>query len=492
MARKSRRNKPNKSKIIDVEATPIEEVKDEAMDEVEQLTSDVEAEAESIEEVQEAGSDISEADVLKPSRKTSKITLAGMVGSAILGGGIALGGAGALNQAGMLQYIPFASGLIYGGDKQEAVDPRIEELQAKLSEVSKSVTDLSSNPAPADLSEEAIKRIEAIESSLNASGDTKAFDDLSAKVEEVSQNAKSANDGVSDALSKLSELSQKVISGTGGADEATIKSALAAETDGLSKEIEKINQAIEAISTANGEVTVNPELGNEISGLKNSLGEISEKITSLEEQVGRIDELGTQLSSVNEKIENEVLAPMADVQAAANTALAGQQVAKSVSARALSTAIEQGGAFSGELSAAEALVGENEIITALKPFAATGVMTPAQLEERFVPVYQSIISAEQQPDPEAGIFSKLVNNAKSIVKVRPAGPQAGDDALSIASRISDKLLRGELADAKSEWEKLPEGSKSLSTEWVKNLDNRLVAEGLVLKLISTLTSGNKG
>lgn len=497
MAKNIRNSKRGKSKIIDLEATPSDETVDAAAESAEKL-EDMTSEQVDVgvdETLQETDTTATQI----PAKKTSAVTIAGMVGSAIIGGGVALGGAGALNQMGMLKYVPFASGLIYGGDKQANESETSSELEAKIATLTSQVEKLAKSNQDVGVVGVPTKfaaRVDAIEAKLNSpetsniGGEQLAA--MSSKIDIASDKARIAVARADDALAKISEVGQKVISGSGGADEAIIKAVLANETSKLSTKIAELETKLLEVSSNKDAPVADPKITTELSGLGSQLADMSAKVDEVSKQTARLDALEQTLAATNSKIENDIMAPMADVQEAATAALAGQQVARSVSARALSTAIEQGGSFTGELSAAEALVGENDIITQLKPFAKSGVSTPLQLSKSFVPVIDSISSAQSAPDKDAGIFAKFVNNAKSIVKVRPAGPQTGDDGVAIASRIADSLANGDLPLAKGEWETLPEGAKALSTDWVKTLNDRIKAQDLVTQLISVLSSESKG
>lgn len=559
MMKKNSRRKNPKAKIIDGEVSSVEEVNveaaaedatevlnleapddqvdadlDETLESVEETSSDLRDEAleELEDQVDENASELDDEHKLdgeqkeaveelavapKVVKKTSGVTMLGMITSAVLGGGIALGGAGALNQAGMLQHIPFASGLIYGGNNEDAATPaETTNLQGEVDALKASIEKLSTTNIGGGevvVPEKVLNRISALEISLKSmnanvskalAGDpgksAEAIAELTGKVDEVTKSAESAKTGADEALAKVSELSQNVIAGSGGADEATIKAALASETKTLADKITALEADILKLSEA---TTTTPAVDDtpseDIISMQSELANLSEQIKSLGEQQEKLDavekqtvELGNQITAVNERIETEVLTPMADVQAAAESALTGQQVARSVSARALTSAIEQGGAFSGELSAAEALIGESDLIAKLKPLAASGVKTNSQLSESFEQVLNAISNQQSAPAEDAGILEKFMNNAKSIVKVRPAGPQAGDDAVAIASRVAAGLSNGNLQAAKAELDTLPDSAKQVSADWIKSFNDRLEAQDLVSKLVEMLTTKSEG
>lgn len=543
MVKKTRRGKQKTSKVIDLDASQVEEVveaasedakalENEALESHAQEAANVDSEqsqaAEADENLQEAVEEHAEpvdepVEEIAPApaaKKGSAVTMAGMLGSAILGGGIALGGAGALNQAGILQHVPFASGLIYAGGEKEGASPDgdlTSEIAALKQQVQKLSTAKPAAGGKVQVPNKIINRISALEISLksmnanvskalksgagNSEGSATVSAELNGKIDAANKAAQTASSNASDALAKVSELSQKVIAGSGGADEATIKAALASETKALETKITALEASLANVSAKFGTQTaaVDPKLAEDLSGLKAQVGDLSSKLAGIGEQVSRIDELeaqstklAAQTESVNKRIETDIMAPMADVKAAASAALVSQKIAKTTSIRALSSAIENGRSFSFELAEAEGLIGKGAIFDELAVFAQTGVKTAKQLSSDFSPLYDGIIATQNAPSKDAGILSKFLSNAKSIVTVRPAGSQEGDDAVSIASRIADNLSKGDLEQSEAEWKKLPADAKEQTAGWAKQLQDNLVARGLISKMVEAFTSESEG
>lgn len=425
-----------------------------------------------------------DSEVVAPIKKKSRLGLyAGTFLSALVGGGIALGGAGALNKAGWLKYVPYADGLVYGGDTSKDAQA-VEAAQLQINELKAQISQLSSNDNSADL----IGRIAALEANANSTSGSRNVDlsNIEQAIDAVSKKSKLANTNAQKALTKIDELSTSIVTSSGsagGIDEAALKTLLAGQSNNLTNAFETRITALEA-KPATAPID-NSNLVSQIDAVSNSVSSLSTRIDGVEKTS---QESVSKISLINEQIDSEILAPMAEVKAAAGAALTGQKVAHSVTARSLKAALEHGGNFSSEVFAVQALLGENEAIELLKPIAEKGVQTPKQLLAGFKTVEDNIYILESKPAKDAGVMDKFLSSAKSLVKIRPSGAVEGASASAIASRIRAAINVGDLDGAKTEWDGLNEKSKELSLNWIDGLNNRIEAGNLVSKLIEALSA----
>jgi hypothetical protein len=99
---------------------------------------------------------------------------------------------------------------------------------------------------------------------------------------------------------------------------------------------------------------------------------------------------------------------------------------KAVAVTALKTAIDRGGPFLAELDALRSIVPQDPAVKELADVAATGVPTRTELKESFRPAADAMLDALHRPDPNQGIFDRLVSSAMSGIRVRPVGSVEGD------------------------------------------------------------------
>ncbi|OCP18109.1 MULTISPECIES: COG4223 family protein [unclassified Ensifer] len=199
-------------------------------------------------------------------------------------------------------------------------------------------------------------------------------------------------------------------------------------------------------------------LTKEIAALKSGLAEARQSATAARA------ELTSRIDSAEQKL-NE---PANDI-----------QVAKAVAVTALKTAIDRGGPFLAELDALRSIAPDEAAVTGLAQDATTGVATRTDLRRDFATVSGTMLDALDQPDPNEGIFDRLVSSAMSGIRVRPVGSVEGDTPEAVVARIEDKLNNGDLKGAALEWDGLPAAAKTAGEAFKAKLDQRLRVEGII-------------
>lgn len=199
-------------------------------------------------------------------------------------------------------------------------------------------------------------------------------------------------------------------------------------------------------------------LTNEMADLKTELAEARQAADAARaELAGRIDQAEQKLNE-----------PANDI-----------EMAKAVAVTALKTAIDRGGPFLAELDALRSVAPEDPVVKELADVAATGVPTRTELRESFRPAADAMLDALHRPDPDQGIFDRLVSSAMSGIRVRPVGSVEGDTPEAVIARIEDKLDNGDLKGASLEWDSLPEAAKSAGQGFKEKLDRRLGVETVI-------------
>ncbi|MDK1377207.1 MULTISPECIES: mitofilin family membrane protein [unclassified Sinorhizobium] len=196
-------------------------------------------------------------------------------------------------------------------------------------------------------------------------------------------------------------------------------------------------------------------LTKEIAGLKASLADAEQSAAAAKaELAGRIDQAEQKLNE-----------PVNDI-----------EMAKAVAVTALKTAIDRGGPFLAELGALRSIAPDDATVKDLAQDAATGVATRTDLRAAFPQTADAMLDRLNQPDPNEGIFARLVSSAMSGIRIRPVGSVEGDTPEAVIARIEDKLNNGDLKGASLEWGGLPEPAKSAGAEFKAKLDQRLRVE----------------
>ncbi|PPJ45292.1 hypothetical protein C0075_05890 [Rhizobium sp. KAs_5_22] len=279
--------------------------------------------------------------------------------------------------------------------------------------------------------------------------------------------------------------------------------AAPADTSGLSADIETLKSQIAGLSSA--PAATDPRLEERLAALEGSvasqaaaapdaaaLDELRQKLAQADEAIaalkgeiaGNASALGDAETRLTERLaeaEKKLDAPRTDV-----------EMAKAIALTALKSATERGGPFMAELDALASISPDDPAVAGLRPHAATGVASRAELVRKFGDVADTILAAIHQPDPNEGIGQRLLSSALSVVKVRPVGNVEGATPEAILARMEDKLQNGDLKGAALEWESLPEAGKAVSTDYVSMLKTRIDIEALVGDALAAVVSGKKG
>jgi hypothetical protein len=196
---------------------------------------------------------------------------------------------------------------------------------------------------------------------------------------------------------------------------------------------------------------------------------------------GRMGDAEASLAALAKRvdaIEEKIAAPAA----APTAAVESENAARAIAIVALRRAADGSEPFAADLDLAAALGLVGEEVAALRPFAAKGVATRAELAAEFPPVGDAILSATASAGPSGGFFERLVGSARGLVSIRPTEPMAGDDPPAIVSRIEAAVAKGDLAAALAEREGLPAAGKEVSAAWAAKAADRVAVDGLVAKI----------
>jgi hypothetical protein len=118
------------------------------------------------------------------------------------------------------------------------------------------------------------------------------------------------------------------------------------------------------------------------------------------------------------------------------------------------------------------------------------VPTNAQLLAEFESVRYAVLSvADEAPK---GLFEKLVDNAKGLVKVEPEGPVAGDTPSAILSRVKAGLTAGDIASASAAWQSMAEARRNAGRAFGEKLAIRVEADKALADVLAALVPTGRG
>ncbi len=446
---------------------------------------------------------------VKPSTGSMSRILAG-----IIGGIVALAGAWLLQLVGILPS---------PGTNNAAISENLAKLDSRLAALSTKVDEAAKAEAPVKVDlrplEKRLAEIEAVEKQRSAaakkpSAVDKAQDGkisaLAASVKTLEQTTddlqKSISSGAAGKDAGLSALAERLArlekapKKTGDLDivkknMAQLASQIAAVSAAASsgKGMEETKAALAAISQklATVEDRVSRglgETGEKIAGIETGLKAVAGSVETVE---GNVKTVENTLGEAAEKV-NGLGERLSALETAVNTPRKDEQrVARAMAAAGLKTAIDSGRGFGDALALYEGLANDAEAVAALKAHADSGIPTISALKASFAPLADKMLQATSKKDDKS-IMGKILNNARSLVKVKTIGVMEGDSPAAIVSRIEAGLDTADLGAVVKEWETLPEAAKAVSGNWIGQVKARVDADALLTNLLRQFMTGQTG
>jgi hypothetical protein len=245
---------------------------------------------------------------------------------------------------------------------------------------------------------------------------------------------------------------------------------LSAEIAALKDKIAALEQvaATPASAANNAEITA---LAGRIAALEGKTGGDSplEALTTLRNGLSaEISGLKSDIAAVKTEMANRASEP---------------GLAAAVAATALRAAVDRGGAFAAELENLAAVQPDAPAIAALRGFAAAGVPTRQDLSAEFESAAQAMMAAAQPVDPNASLYTRLLDSAKSLVKVRPVGALEGETPAARIARMGEALAKGDDAGVASEFAALPAPSRDAGAAFMERFNARAEADRLIAEAV---------
>jgi len=187
----------------------------------------------------------------------------------------------------------------------------------------------------------------------------------------------------------------------------------------------------------------------------------------------------TQRDEIQKLLENALSVEEATAQAA-QAATAQSAISRIVSA------ITTGQPFATEVAELQA-IGTQDVPPALSDVGETGVVTSANLQDRFPDAARAALSAARANAP-TGEGSGFGNFLKNQLGARSVTPREGDDPDAVLSRAEAAMRDGRLADALTEVQVLPAEAKAPLADWIADAQSRQAAQDAVDTLTQRLTA----
>lgn len=143
----------------------------------------------------------------------------------------------------------------------------------------------------------------------------------------------------------------------------------------------------------------------------------------------------------------------------------------------LKTAIDGGAGYGKELAAVQALAPEGLDLAMLTAHSGGGVLSLAALTTDFAEVAKAVLAKTGETAPGGGsALEQLLENARSVVRVRRTGDVEGTGPEAIIARAEARLKDGKLADAVTELAGLQGAAAEPAKAWIAKAKARLAVD----------------
>jgi hypothetical protein len=292
------------------------------------------------------------------------------------------------------------------------------------------------------------------------------------------------NQAASAVSDRLSALEATIASGTSSEGEQV--AALSAEVTALKDSVAALSQAAGNSSVAD-RVTALEQTASLATPATNGadLTALASRLATLESKTsdGSLNEALTTTKNALATEINSLKSEVAALQTQMTERASEPGLAAAVAATALRAAVDRGGDFGAELENLAAVQPDAPAIAALRSFAASGVPTRQDLTAEFETAAQVMMAASEPVDPNATMFTKLMDSAKGLVKVRPIGSLEGDTAAARIARMGEAMAKGDDASVATEFAALPASSRDAGAAFMARFNARAEADRLMAEAV---------
>lgn len=239
-------------------------------------------------------------------------------------------------------------------------------------------------------------------------------------------------------------------------------------------------------------------LGSRLAALEQRPAVDPAQITAATKTAGDAAKAADQAQQDITGVKGDVAALADTVQKIANAQAQAQSLV--LAAGQLAGTVATGQPFEAELKTARAVAGSDAAVAAaldtLAPLAAKGVVTRAQLADRFGPLADDIVKADLKGSGATWV-DQVTGTLSTLVTVRrQGGGIVGDTAEAVTARAEAAVHQGNLAGAVTELSALTGPAAQAAAGWLADAKARLASEAagktLTDRSIALLNAAAKG
>jgi hypothetical protein len=157
------------------------------------------------------------------------------------------------------------------------------------------------------------------------------------------------------------------------------------------------------------------------------------------------------------------------------TATADTTARLALSAAGLRDTVLSGAPFAAELAQVKSLGADDKVLAPLSPFAAAGIPTAQTLAQELRTQLPAMLKISGAQTPAGGFLDRLAANVGRLVRIRPVGAPAGDDASAVLARIEIDVAKADIPAALADLGKLDDATRAPAQAWIAKADARQAA-----------------
>ena len=275
----------------------------------------------------------------------------------------------------------------------------------------------------------------------------------------------------SKALDDLTARVAKLEAGAGGARSPAADPALANRMATLEGALKSLEEKISVVARRTDDVDlIARDAREKAQASAAAIAELTQKMarlssaSELDASINRIAALERVTGAIQAELAKRGVGETGD-----------RPVRLAVTASALNAVVERGDAFTSELAAAKLLAGDAAALAPLEPFATSGLPSATALGRELLALTNALAQTSGAPPREGGFLERLQANAERLVRIRPLDEPPGDDPAAVLTRIEQRALQADLPGAIKELAKLPAPARAAAQAWIAKAQARLAA-----------------
>jgi hypothetical protein len=175
---------------------------------------------------------------------------------------------------------------------------------------------------------------------------------------------------------------------------------------------------------------------------------------------------------------------LAALEQAVKVAPADNAARLALSAAALRDTVASGAPFVAELDEVRLLGADEKSLAPLVPFASSGAPTIETLAQELRALIPTILKTSGAQAPSGNYLERLEASAARLVRIRPVGMPAGDDASAVLARVEKEAASAAIDDALTDLGKLDVATRAPAQGWIAKAQARQAAVAAARELAS--------